>query len=125
MHAETGDEWSIGRRRVDLIVEGSILLLAREVPRRGGATMRAGGANLLTSPVRGLREHGRSLPLNPTRASTPLGEGTTRRRRWNRRFLLNLIGITVELNHRWVPVTHHLELSSAEEMCTKFEMSED
>jgi hypothetical protein len=58
----------------------------------------------------GLRGHGRSLPLNPTKASVLLGEGTTRRRRRNRRFLLNLIGITDELHHRWVHTTHHLEL---------------
>jgi hypothetical protein len=110
MHAETGDEWSIGRQRVDLVAEGSILLLAREVPYRGGATARAGGANLLTSPTRGLRGHGRSLSLNPTRASAPLGEGTTRQRRWNRTLLLNLIGSIAELYHKWVPTMHHLEL---------------
>jgi hypothetical protein len=110
MHAETGDEMSIGRWRVDLIVKGSIFLLAGEVPCRGAATARAGGANLLTSPARGLRGHGRSLPLNPTRASAPLGEGTTRQRRVNRRFLQNLIGITTELHHRWVPTTHNHDL---------------
>jgi hypothetical protein len=111
---------SIDWRRVDLVIEGSILLLPRDVPCKGGATARARGANLLMSPVRGLRGHRGSLPLNPTRASAPLGEGTTRRGRWNGRFLLNLIGITAELSHRGVLATHHLELSSAEELCTKF-----
>jgi hypothetical protein len=112
MHAETGDKTSIGRWRVDLIVKGSIFLLAGEVPCRGAATVRAGGANLLTSPARGLRGHGRSLSLNRTIASAPLREGTTRQRRVNRRFLLNLIRITAELHHRWVPTMHHHDLET-------------
>jgi hypothetical protein len=110
MHAKTDDERSIEQRRVDLIVEGSIFLLTGEVSCRGAVAVRAGGANLLTFPASGLRGHGRSLPLNPTRASAPLGEGTMRQRRWNWRFLLNLIEITAKLHHRWVPMTHHLEL---------------
>jgi hypothetical protein len=32
LHAEAGDEWSIRWWRINLIVEGSILLLARGVP---------------------------------------------------------------------------------------------
>jgi hypothetical protein len=54
MHVETGDEESIGRWRFDLVVESSILLLARSVSCRGGASAGAGGVNLSMPAARRL-----------------------------------------------------------------------
>jgi hypothetical protein len=61
------------------------------------------------SPLRGLRGPGGPLLLNPPRALAPLGEGTTRWRGRNWRFLLNLLFIAVEVNHKGIPTTKHLE----------------
>jgi hypothetical protein len=109
MHVETGVKRSVGQRGLDIVVKGFLFLLAEEVPCRGAATTSARGGNLLPSPTRGLRGHGGSLPLNSSRASVPLRGGTTRRRRGNRRFLLNLIRVATKLHHRWVPTLNHLE----------------
>jgi hypothetical protein len=48
--------------------------------------------------------------LSPsTRPEAPLAEGTTRWRRWNRRFLLNLVRVSAELHHGGVPTSNYLE----------------
>jgi hypothetical protein len=53
MHVETGDEGSVGRRRFNLVVESSILLLAGSVSCGGGASAGTSGANLSTPPRAG------------------------------------------------------------------------
>jgi hypothetical protein len=53
MHVETGDEESIGRWRFDLVVESSILLLARSISCGGGALAGMSGAYLSTPPRAG------------------------------------------------------------------------
>jgi hypothetical protein len=61
------------------------------------------------SLMRVLRGNGGLRPLNPPRALAPLGEGTMRQRGRNWRFLLNLLLIAVEVHHRGIPTTNHLE----------------
>jgi hypothetical protein len=109
MHVETGDEESVGRWRIDLVVETSILLLARSISYGGGASAGAGGTNLSMPPARGLWGHRGSLPFQPTKTSSSLGERATRRRRRNGSFLLNFIGGTTELDHGGIATTHHLD----------------
>jgi hypothetical protein len=108
MHVETGDEESVGRWRFDLVVERSILLLQWRVSSGGGALARTSGANLSTPLARRLRGHRGSLPFQTAKALSSLGERTTRRRRRNRRFLLDFVGVTAELHHQRIAVTHHL-----------------
>jgi hypothetical protein len=84
MHVQAGDVECIRRRKIDEVVECSILLLARSISRGGGATMRTSGANLLVPPASRLRGHRGSFSFHPTRAASSLREGTTRRRRGNR-----------------------------------------
>jgi hypothetical protein len=108
MHVQAGDVEGVRRRKIDKVVECSILLLARSVSRGGGATTRTIGANLLAPLASRLRGHRGSLSFHPTRAASSLREGTTRRRRGNRWFLLNLVRVATELYHRWVAATHHV-----------------
>jgi hypothetical protein len=108
MHVQAGDVECIRRRKIDEVVECSILLLARSISRGGSAATRTIVANFLAPPVSRLRGHRGSLSFHPTRAASSLREGTTRRRRGNRRFLLNLIRVAAELYHGWVAATHHV-----------------
>jgi hypothetical protein len=108
MHVQTGDVESVRRRKIDYVVERSILLLARSVSCGGGAVARTSGANLLAPPASRLRGHRGSLSFHPARAASSLREGTTRRRRGNRWFLLDLVIVAAELHHRRVAATHHL-----------------
>ena len=84
MHVQSGDVESIRRRKVDEVVESPILLLAGSIPRGRRATTRTRGANLLASPASRLRGHRRALAIHPTRATSSLREGATRRRRGDR-----------------------------------------
>jgi hypothetical protein len=102
MHVQAGDVECIKRQKIDEVVECSILLLVRSISRGGGVATRTSGANLLTPPASRLRGHRGSLSFHPTRAASSLREGTTRQRRGNRRFLLNLIRVAAELYHGWV-----------------------
>jgi hypothetical protein len=107
MHVQFGDVESIWRRKVDEVVESPILLLAGSIPRGRHATTRTRGANLLASPASRLRGHGRTLSIHPTRATSSLREGATRRRRGDGRFLLNLVQVAAKLNHGRVATMHH------------------
>jgi hypothetical protein len=91
MHVQADDVECIRRRKIDEVVKCSILLLARSISRGGGVASRTSGANLLASPASRLRGHRGSLSFHPIRVTSSLREGTTRQRRENRRFLLNLI----------------------------------
>jgi hypothetical protein len=108
MHVQAGDVECIKHRKINEVVECPILLLARSISREGSVATRTSGANLLAPPASWLRGHRGTLSFHPTRAASSLREGTTRRRRWNRRFLLNLIRVAAELNHGWVAATHHV-----------------
>jgi hypothetical protein len=108
MHVQKGDVECIRRRKINEVVECAILLLARSISRGRSAATRSTGANFLAPPASRLLGHGRTLSFHPTRAASSLREGTTRRRRGNRRFLLNLIRVAAELNHGWVATTHHV-----------------
>jgi hypothetical protein len=74
----------------------------------------------LPPSLRGLGRPGGSLPLNPARTTTPLGEGSTMRRGGNHIFLLNLllIAATAEVDDRRISMTNHLERDEY----TKYEM---
>jgi hypothetical protein len=47
MHVQAGDVECIRRRKIDEVIECSILLLARSISREGGAVTRTSGTNLL------------------------------------------------------------------------------
>jgi hypothetical protein len=109
MHVQAGDVECIRRRKINEVVECPILLLlARSISRGGSAVTRSSGANFLAPPASRLRGLRGTLSFHPTRAASSLREGTMRRRRGNRRFLLNLIRVAAELNHGWVAATHHV-----------------
>jgi hypothetical protein len=108
MHVQAGDVECIRRWKINEVVECPILLLARSISRGGSAATRTSGTNFLAPPSSRLRGHRGTLSFHPTRVVPSLREGTTRRRRGNRRFLLNLIRVAAELNHGWVAVTHHV-----------------
>jgi hypothetical protein len=69
------------------------------------------GGHLLPPSLRRLVRPGGSLLLNPAKTTTPLGEGSTRRRGGNRRFLLNLVLIAAiaEVDDRRISTMNHLE----------------
>jgi hypothetical protein len=51
MHVQAGDVECIRRRKIDEVVECSILLLARSISRGGSAATRTIGTNFLAPPV--------------------------------------------------------------------------